>query len=100
MEYVSEGSLDKIGKLKNGFTEQEMAHYSKNLSFKHLAEQILTGLHYLHSQKVVHRDIKGANILLSEDGVIKLADFGVATHLTDNTKTQTFTGTQYWSKSC
>jgi serine/threonine protein kinase len=63
-----------------------------------IAEQILQGLDYLHMQSVVHRDIKGANILLSETGVVKLADFGVATWLTDNHKTQTFTGTSFWSK--
>jgi len=37
--------------------------------------------------------------LLSEDGVIKLADFGVATLLSDNQKTQSLTGTPYWSKN-
>lgn len=62
------------------------------------ALQILNGLDYLHTQGVVHRDIKGANILVSETGVVKLADFGVATLLTDNNKTQSFTGTPYWSK--
>ena len=62
-------------------------------------QQILQGLDYLNSQGVVHRDIKGANILLSEDGVIKLADFGVATLLSDNQKTQSLTGTPYWSKN-
>lgn len=64
-----------------------------------IALQILNGLDYLHTQGVVHRDIKGANILVSETGVVKLADFGVATLLTDNNKTQSFTGTPYWSKS-
>jgi hypothetical protein len=43
--------------------------------------QVLNGLNYLHEQGVVHRDIKGANLLTTKDGTIKLADFGVATKL-------------------
>lgn len=71
------------------FPEQLISNYVK---------QILEGLDYLNSQGVVHRDIKGANILLSKNGTVKLADFGVATILSDAQKTQSFTGTPYWSK--
>ncbi|KAI1391044.1 Pkinase-domain-containing protein [Hypoxylon trugodes] len=45
---------------------------------KHLALQIFEGLDYLHKRGVLHRDIKAANILVSSDGVLKLADFGLA----------------------
>jgi CTD kinase subunit alpha len=45
---------------------------------KHLALQLFEGLDYLHTRGVLHRDIKAANILVSSDGILKLADFGLA----------------------
>ncbi|KAI0024506.1 Pkinase-domain-containing protein [Xylariomycetidae sp. FL0641] len=45
---------------------------------KHLAKQLFEGLDYLHVRGVLHRDIKAANILVSKDGILKLADFGLA----------------------
>ncbi|KAI0814377.1 kinase-like domain-containing protein [Xylaria sp. FL0064] len=45
---------------------------------KHLAMQLFEGLDYLHKRGVLHRDIKAANILVSSDGILKLADFGLA----------------------
>ena len=45
---------------------------------KHLAQQLFEGLDYLHNRGVLHRDLKAANILVSSDGVLKLADFGLA----------------------
>ncbi|KAJ2966318.1 hypothetical protein NQ176_g10207 [Zarea fungicola] len=45
---------------------------------KHLAQQLFDGLDYLHVRGVLHRDIKAANILVSSDGILKIADFGLA----------------------
>ena len=45
---------------------------------------------------MIHRDIKGGNILTTKEGVVKLADFGVATKLTDAEKSNSFAGTPYW----
>ncbi|KAG1943678.1 STE20-like serine/threonine-protein kinase [Pimephales promelas] len=62
-----------------------------------ICKQMLEGLQYLHSMKIIHRDLKAGNILLMLDGDIKLADFGVSAK---NTKTlqrrDSFIGTPYW----
>ncbi len=72
MEFVGGGSIAGLLKRLGPFCEQVVVAYAK---------QILAGLHYLHSNGVAHRDIKGANLLLTTSGTIKLADFGAATAL-------------------
>ena len=55
----------------------------KETVIKIYARQILLGLQYLHANKIVHRDIKGANILVDKAGHIKLADFGASKKIED-----------------
>lgn len=86
LEYIENGSLSSILKKFGGkFSENLVAIYTI---------QILQGLVYLHSQGVVHRDIKGANLLATKEGHIKLADFGVAT---EGGEVEGVVGTPYWS---
>ncbi|XP_017223508.1 MAP3K epsilon protein kinase 1 [Daucus carota subsp. sativus] len=90
LEYVENGSLANIIKSNN------FGPLSESLVAVYIA-QVLEGLVYLHEQGVIHRDIKGANILTTKEGRVKLADFGVATKLTEaNINEPSYTGTAYW----
>ncbi|MCL4133144.1 UNVERIFIED_CONTAM: hypothetical protein GTU68_006364, partial [Idotea baltica] len=63
----------------------------------YISREILRGLQHLHFNKVIHRDIKGQNVLLTDNAEVKLVDFGVSAQL-DRTigRRNTFIGTPYW----
>ncbi|EAW12552.1 STE11 family mitogen-activated protein kinase kinase kinase [Aspergillus clavatus NRRL 1] len=69
LEYVPGGSIATMLKQYNTFQEPLI---------KNFVRQILTGLSYLHSRDIIHRDIKGANILVDNKGGIKISDFGIS----------------------
>ncbi|CAH2098899.1 unnamed protein product [Euphydryas editha] len=88
MEYCGGGSLQDIYHVTGPLTELQIAYMCK---------ETLMGLSYLHSMGKMHRDIKGANILLTECGDVKLADFGVSAQITATiNKRKSFIGTPYW----
>ena len=84
--YCENGSLHSISKNFGKFPENLVGIYMS---------QVLHGLLYLHEQGVIHRDIKGANILTTKQGLVKLADFGVATR-TNTFHESSVVGTPYW----
>ncbi|KAJ7081641.1 hypothetical protein B0H15DRAFT_924208 [Mycena belliarum] len=86
LEFCENGSLHNISKRFGKFPESLVAVY---------ISQILEGLMYLHDQGVIHRDIKGANILTNKDGTVKLADFGVASNTT-SVNDGAVVGSPYW----
>ncbi|KAI7801085.1 putative mitogen-activated protein kinase kinase kinase kinase 5-like [Triplophysa rosa] len=88
MEYCGGGSLQDIYHVTGPLTEHQIAY---------VCREMLQGLDYLHEQKKIHRDIKGANILLNDHGEVKLADFGISAQITATfARRMSFIGTPYW----
>jgi serine/threonine protein kinase len=88
LEYVPGGSIASLLKKFGRFNENLVRRYTKH---------ILMGLEHLHRNKVVHRDIKGGNILVGVNGQCKLADFGASFSLAEfSSEKPSIEGTPYW----
>ncbi|CAK9865980.1 unnamed protein product [Sphagnum jensenii] len=90
LEFVPGGSISSLLGKFGSFTEPVIRMYTR---------QLLLGLEYLHSNRIMHRDIKGANILVDNKGCIKLADFGASkkvVELATVSEAKSMKGTPYW----
>jgi mitogen-activated protein kinase kinase kinase len=75
LEYVPGGSVTALLRNYGAFEEPLV---------KNFVRQILEGLNYLHERDIIHRDIKGANILVDNKGGIKISDFGISKRVEDS----------------
>eukprot|EP01063_Lacrimia_lanifica_P035845 TRINITY_DN6947_c2_g1_i1.p1 TRINITY_DN6947_c2_g1~~TRINITY_DN6947_c2_g1_i1.p1 ORF type:complete len:985 (+),score=259.29 TRINITY_DN6947_c2_g1_i1:316-2955(+) len=87
MEYISGGSIGEILKSFGKLDEDLVVQYS---------HQLLLGVAHLHQQGVVHRDIKCCNVLLSVEGLVKLADFGASVIVDHGKRADDQQGTPFW----
>eukprot|EP00945_MAST-04E_sp_MAST-4E-sp1_P007436 g7436.t1 len=89
MEYCTAGSIaDLMESTCRTLSEEQI---------QHITASVLLGLEYLHGKKLIHRDIKAGNILLTGAGQAKLADFGVSAQMNSTiSKRQTVIGTPFW----
>ncbi|EQC31429.1 PLK protein kinase [Saprolegnia diclina VS20] len=84
LEPCAHGSLQALVKGKRAVVEDEVKHY---------VYQLISGVDYLHRAHIIHRDLKLSNLLVTEHGTLKIADFGLATSVTRHALPSTICGT-------
>lgn len=97
--FDSQGDFCIVLEYADGKDLQKYLETHKQLSEKQVLQiftQIILGLDYIHSQNVLHRDIKTANVFLFRKGLVKLGDFGIAREVSDGELAKTLIGTPYF----
>jgi serine/threonine protein kinase len=87
MDYCALGSLRQFLDIMGPMDESSVLS---------IAREVLLALSYLHANHIIHRDIKAANILLTDRGKVKLGDFGVASQVLSSFRRNSFVGSPYW----
>lgn len=88
LEFCAGGAIDNIMiELGKPLTEPQIAY---------VTHFVCDALIHLHASNVIHRDLKAGNILLTGDGTVKLADFGVSAKMSKNERRTSFIGTPFW----
>ncbi|BBG94972.1 mitogen-activated protein kinase kinase kinase 5 [Prunus dulcis] len=89
LEYVYPGSINK-------YVQDHIIGAIAESVVRNFTRHILYGLAFLHSKKIVHRDIKGANLCVDTSGVVKIAGFGMAKRLNGQSNNLSLKGSPYW----
>ncbi|CAH2449721.1 Signal transducing MEK kinase [Komagataella phaffii CBS 7435] len=90
LEYIPGGSVSSMLNNYGPFEEPLIRNFVK---------QVLSGLAYLHEKQIIHRDIKGANVLIDTKGTVKISDFGISKRMSDlkpSSKRASLQGSVYW----
>jgi serine/threonine protein kinase len=87
MDYCSLGSISDVLAECNPLNEDQIAH---------VCTEVLKGLAYLHASKIIHRDVKAANILLTNQAHVKIVDFGISAQIDKSEKLNEPVGSPFW----
>lgn len=90
MEYADGGTLAHI------ISEASPDKYLDEIKILKLFEQISSAINYMHSENILHRDLKTANVFLNSKGVVKIGDFGISKIINTKIHAQTVLGTPYY----
>jgi [calcium/calmodulin-dependent protein kinase] kinase len=78
LEYMKNGDLLNVLKERQHVVQSDGVTSLPDLELWNIFRQVVAGVRYLHFQNIVHGDIKPQNLLVGEDGVVKIADFGIS----------------------